>query len=256
MPSKTLEKANIVTRQVETALTSHVQPSADEIDAALRTLERAPYQLSAQIEAIRASLIASYGRYESADDVVVTEVGEDEVIRLTRDSQRDELKSKVSSLANAVAVSYGRPAVKLLGLEGTIPGQPDRLITMAKQFLIKTQRGVPDLGAPKESWAVPNVAVARTEIDETVGRLEGTLQQVSREARESQIARNNRDKAGTQWYLELRFALDLARAVLRRAGRDELADKVLPSRQEVERLEPVVASEEPDAPTPPPEGGE
>lgn len=250
MSSKTLENASELTRQVDSAMSKHVTPATQEIDAGRSAAGMEPLAVGGMIELVRTGLGSSFQKYDEAEDFVTTENAEDNEKRQIRDQRRDDLMGSVSSLASAIELCWGRAAVIQLGLAGTTPVSPKPLITMVKGFLAKTKDGIPDLGQPKKTWNVPDLVKARQECEALAGGLTTSIDDLAGDLRETEKARDDRDIAMDRWHRDLRFAADLSRAVLRRAGRDELAKKVLPSAQAIDHLAPTEIVEEPG------EGGE
>lgn len=86
-----------------------------------------------------------------------------------------------------------------------------------------------------------------------VDALETRLGGVSQDQRETQKARSERNEARQRWHATARLAANLARSILEYAGQDALAEKVVPSRRQVDRVDPprTTATAEASAPSAP-----
>ena len=84
---------------------------------------------------------------------------------------------------------------------------------------------------------VPDLGLARDSIRAYRDAYKARLQDYVAEERETQSARSERGASFEAWRSEMRFAVAMGRAILRRAGKQGLAEQILPSERQVERLE-------------------
>ncbi|MEL6179516.1 MAG: hypothetical protein AAFS10_11205, partial [Myxococcota bacterium] len=93
-----------------------------------------------------------------------------------------------------------------------------------------------------------DMASARVRIEALTTTLERTMGAVEAEVRDDQSARLKRDELFEAWEREVRFARDQARAMMVRAGQKELADRLLPTDNQILGVEPIDDPEEDEDP--------
>lgn len=248
MPTKTLENARKLQRQLESGVTGHAIPAAEAIDAQRPKAEK--LALATTLHGTAASCARAFERFLAAERTVVREDAEDRSAREGRDDGAALLRQTLSRLAAAIGATYGRASVETLALSGTTPIVPDQLVTAGRRFLLATDT-LPALPAPRDAWAAIDLAAARATVLAQVEALERALDATAEETRQTQAARQARDEAAEAWKREATLWAALARAALRYDGQHDLASRLLPSAstiRNVEVLDPATL----DNPTPPP----
>jgi len=226
MPTQAIEDAKVRTRALKTALEEHALPLAKAIDAQRQGRQQPGLALEVAVVALIASLPASLTHYEATEGDVARELDEDGVLRTERDTTHAALRQALSQLATAVEAAWGRDVASRLKLTGRTPDRLEAVLTFASGFLGATSP-LPVLPAPHHAWNVPDLAAARAEIAAIFTDLDRGISDVKTDTRQTELARTRRDEAEAAWRQETNVAAELAHAILRYAGRDDLASRIL-----------------------------
>ncbi|MBH24575.1 MAG: hypothetical protein CMH57_09005 [Myxococcales bacterium] len=259
MSSQLKENARKLNRYVLSALDNHVLPTAERLDEELERAQLKPVALKGSIEAVRDNLVTAFDRLNASVDEVTREVGEDQDDRGALKATTERAYKGFSELGRVVEMAYGRSVAQRLKLTGTTPRSPDPLLTRIEGFLSSTV-SPPTLPEPTSSWNIPNLPQARAEFVDLAQQLKTAIEALGGEERETQAARGERDADLVGWQQEAQFATDQARAILKRAGQDYLADRILPTQSQIAEVEdpgepPANPTEDDPAPTPAPAEG-
>ncbi len=248
--NKTLHDAQILTRKVNTALAEHAIPASLALDVQRQLQEKPPYQKDAFLSRVGDSLKGSLITYSDAQELLQREEGEDGDARDERDETAEALRVSTSLTARSIETTFGRKVLIKMSLAGTVPSAADTLNTFVKAFINATSAEDFAPPAPINPHVAFNFAAARAEIVAQHAALQAALTALTTEERQSQQARSDRDVALAAWRQELRFARDEARSILIRAGKDDLAARILPTDRQIDGAEPI----EDDGPAGPGEG--
>lgn len=231
--NKTVRRARVVTRRVTTGLNQHAISAAETIDAQLSAEGQEPLQHTPVLKRQAALLQTRFDAYQRAQEMLDADMGQTTTARTERDKATAELLDLVSQLSAILRTTYGPEVAAQAKLTGSIPRVPETLLSYAREVLSATDDGLV-LPEPTNRFTTPlDMASARAELLVRLQTLEQALDQVTAELRDDQQARAVRNDALEAWNTEVRFARDLAQAVLVRAGRKELADRLLPTDRQI-----------------------
>lgn len=239
MAGETLESVGKFNRVVVSALQIHVVPAARGLDGQWAGDGSAAGSLGSMAQAVEqvARSLESLGeRLRAQDGELARELAESSAARKLKEEAQAEMYDGLSTLARGLENTYGAQVLVGLHLSGPTPVQADALVQRASDFLGAAQT-MPPLPKPLKAWSVFSLDDARADIQASRDLLQGALGKLSNEERETESARSARRTLFDQWRAELRFAVALGRAVLRRAGQASLADKLLPTERQAERLD-------------------
>jgi len=247
MPTKTIENARKLQRQLESGVAAHAIPAAEAFDAHRPDGEK--LALAPVLRAIGESCRRAFEHFAAAEQTVVREDGEDRATRESRDAAAASLRQSLSRIAAAIGATYGPATVESLGLGGITPTVPDQLLTAGGRFLIATDP-LPTLPPARDAWSVIDLAAARSSILGNVEGLRHTMNTAAEETRQTQSARKARDEAEEAWKREATLWATLARAVLRYSGQPDLANRLLPSSTTIRHIEADAPPSDPATDTP------
>ena len=238
MASQTLENARKLTLRVSTANTEHVLPATRELDAQLEQQGLTPLSQEASVAASEGNLKATFAAYEAAELDLAREVGEDSAERQALKATVGRAYRTVVSLAADVQGTYGRETAEDLELTGSTPDSPDPLVSRLKAAIAKlTPEAIAALPPieedGEESWKSINLTNAVAILSRRLTSLEADIATLAEESRQTQLVRSNRDKARKRWQSQMRFNINQARNVLTAAGREDLADRILPTETQI-----------------------
>ncbi len=243
MSSQTVENARKLTNAVSTAYESHLAQASAQIDEERVALGAQPLEFAARLEGAT-TLKNLFEAFEASELALAQEVKEDSQARQLRNKKFEELYQVLSRLGAAVEAVYGRDGVRKIQLAGRTPRAISALDKFAQGFL-RASEPMPDLPVVVQSFGSVDLVGARAAVAEMVPALRAAQVTLERDERETQLARYQRNKLHAAWYLELRYHIDLLRATLRRAGQEELAERILPSERQFNTIEPLELPTEP-----------
>lgn len=230
--NQSLRRARIVTRRVTTGLIKHAAPAADTLDAELTAEGEEPMNQREQMMKLAALTQKRFDAYNEEQSNLDKDEQETTTARGGRDDTATLLKKTLSQTSAAIRATYGARAVKDAKLSGTVPVVPETLLSFAQGFLDATGDDF-TLPEPTNPFATVDLPAARARIDGLRGALSDALDTVTSELRDDQKVRNHRNDRYNTWEREVRFARDQARAILVRAGQKELADRLLPTDNQI-----------------------
>lgn len=251
MTNRLLAHARTLTRSVTTALQVHARTAADDLDAQREAVGARPLQLAVPLEVAQHDIEASLQALSEADFALSRETHEDADAREARDAIFARLFDRVSATSQGIYLLYGAEGLKRLRLHGSTPQTHERLVSFARGFVIASTP-LPPLPTPRHAFQTLHIEAARDAISADTDALDASITALTRETRQTQLLRVDRDKALLAWRRHLTLAIALTRATLVFNGQRELADRVLPTDRQVARNNPEPQPEAPDTPEPAP----
>lgn len=182
-----------------------------------------------------------------ADAENARELGDDRLVRDERDDAAAAVYKTLVDLREVLVACFGKPVLRLFGIEGRTPEDPVVLARAGDAALKQLRLFVPEGGRftflPAE-W-VERLAPA-------VARLQSALTVVARDVRENQLALEKKTKAVEAYDFAFRAVANFLTGLFAAAGREDLAKRVRPSTrrpgQTAELAPNVSGAESSDAP--------
>ncbi|MEO1269154.1 MAG: hypothetical protein AAFX99_13715 [Myxococcota bacterium] len=246
--NKSLRRARVVTRRVTAGLIQHAAPAAETLDAELKAEGEEPLVQAEHMRRLAELTQKRFDRYAQGQSSLGQDERETTEARSARDSASGDLKTTLSQLGSVMRATYGQSSTIQANLSGSVPSVSENLLSFARAFLDATE-GDYTLPEPTNPFATAlDMASARVRIEALTTTLERTMGAVEAEVRDDQSARLKRDELFEAWEREVRFARDQARAMMVRAGQKELADRLLPTDNQILGVEPIDDPEEDEDP--------
>lgn len=228
------------------------QTNADDIVVGIQTLHGAdaidPAATRAEILSRCAFLARTTNEYEADSQVLEQELAEDIRARNQRDQRADLLGEILVSVRGRVREQLGPESLRLYRLDERNPENREGLARYAADVQVLLQQN------PSVLTDVLGSSVTTTDLAGNIGAVlgtyRGTLDDVAREARETERARAIRDRTEQRFRRVLQNVAAIVIAYLRLAGKDELAARIryIPPRPGV-----TPGDDEPDLELPDPE---
>lgn len=228
------------------------QANADDIVVGIQTLHGAdaidPVATRAEILARCTFLARTTNEYEAASQVLGQELAEGLLARNQRDQKADLLGEILVSVRGRVRDHLGLESQRLYRLDERNPENREGLARYAADVQLLLQQN------PRVLTDVLGSSVTTTDLAGNIGAALSTyrsaLDDVAREARETERARALRDRTAQRFRRVLQNVAAIIIAYLRLAGKDELAARI---RLTPSRSGAAPDEDEPDLELPDPE---
>lgn len=236
------------------SLTSSVDQNAEEVAEPLERLlfpEGPPPHLTvlAFVHALAAAAAREYTTLAQAEVELVKELADDPPVRDERDDARANVRVTLQRARGAMTAGYGEQTAALVGLDGELPDNADRLAQLARAAADRVESAY--LGEPL--MAIDRAAVA-AQLRAASARIGRSLADVKREEREAQHARGRRDEADARARRTYSGLADAFAGFAHAVGRTDIATRVRPTARRRAGLpeEGDIVLTDPTEPTPEP----
>lgn len=212
-------------KAVVASATTHAGAIAAE--AAKFITDRSPEEIEAAISAWASYLSRATTTLSEAEDHYVAEQADDVPIRDARDLAAAALLALMVFVRGRVEQLFGASGLKRYGMEGETPRYPKALAAHVDSSIKLLREDAQEKTDPM------GAKVSTLEMADSLALLLAPLQThldaLVREARENEAALTARDRATTLWQRAYRSAGMALVGYYRAAGRDDLADRILPT---------------------------
>lgn len=225
MASKLTAQRAAVIRSLTSSVRQHGDPIAASLEQRLFPDGVPPgLTLAMVIAALAAAAEREYGRLAMVDVALAKELTDDAQYRDERDDSVADLRVVVQRSRDAMSAGFGKAAISKVGLEGRQPDVPDQLVQLARAAADLVESA--ELGAP----ALPtDRAAVAAQLRAGADRVDRSLGDVSREEREAQTLRNERDRIDLEVRRVYGGFADAFAGFASAVGLDEIANRVRPT---------------------------
>lgn len=175
---------------------------------------------------MQAELERRSAKYRSADQAHLGELGDDSAPRSRRDAAERVLRGTLIAASEIVRGNFGPEYSRLVGLEAPLAERPDLLVSQARHVVSQIGKHAPT-GTPRVRGV--NVADVASGVEADAAPLATALTEVTREEREAQATLSARTEAEAEWSRGYGAVGALFAAFATLAGKDDLADRVMPT---------------------------
>ena len=168
---------------------------------------------------------------QQADSAHEAEISDDAQPRAERDEAEGELRETTVEFRNAITAKYGDVGLRTMGVYEPPPRGAPELAKYARSLhvaLVDASRTL--TGSARRGLQVDRAAMA-TELLPPVERLEAALRKVTQEASELHLTQTAKDRAMEENDLAFMGVANAVEGLLTLAGREDLAERVRPSRR-------------------------
>jgi hypothetical protein len=192
-------------------------------------------------------LARSTDEHRANSEACGQELAEDILAREDRDGKGVQLRDVVVAVRGEARECFGPEILRIYRLDEPIPESREGLARYAGAVVTLLEQN-PHAGASVLGKPVTTTDLA-TPVTTALGTYRGALDNVAREARETELARVRRDESEARFRRVLHNVAAILVGYLRLAGLDELADRVRPARVRAASVAaPQLPDAEPDAP--------
>lgn len=219
-----------ITRTIVSTVKVNKQPLSKQLEVLLFGGAPPPALTMEQVvDAFVNVLQCDYDAVEICDQEVATERSQDKQKRAQRDGYVTRVRQRVLSLRGAVDADYGPAAVSGLGLAGELPESPDQLVTHTRNVLKQVADSL-DTYEPILPDIAPADLTPRIEgITRDLALLEGVIEALGNDLRETQAAQDARNKANARWSKHYGPVASIVENLFRLAEMQAHADRVRPT---------------------------
>jgi hypothetical protein len=212
---------------------SSIEVHGAEISADLTKIlfpDGAPKHLTVQafINALHGALAASVEELRAADIAHAQELADDDAPRAARDAAIVQLRDQLIGLRGTLSSVYGVAILKVYGLSGETPEDPNMLLHRAENAasLLGSR---PLAEKPKQDGVTVDIKKLGAALRAKAKKLKDALDAVKREEREGQLTRSRRDQAAAGVSSRYQGVADAMTGLYALTGRADLAEIVRPT---------------------------
>lgn len=212
---------------------SSIEVHGPEVAEKLTTIlfpEGAPANLTVEgfLQALHGALARSVDEMRTADIAHARELADDDAPRAARDQAVADTREQVISARGTLSSVYGESILGAYGLAGETPTSAELLVQAALNTA-SLLRSRPITEKPRQPGVTLDRVALAGGIEEPAKRLDGALDDVRREERESQLSQTQRNGAVDRWSPRYQGVADAVTGVYEVVERKDLADLVRPT---------------------------
>ena len=249
MPSKQVTDKEKSARAVASAADTHAAQAASALEPLL-----SPYLKSGEKLPDIALLCALISRRVTdkaqamveADRKHETELGDDKAPRDARDGFSEKLGTVIADLRDGLAAGYGAVAVRLFGLDGTLPTDPSVVATLGASVIDRIESGEVKLPAPRRKGLVLDLAAFAEDLRAHLLPLQKALADVAHEEKEANASLHAKQTTVSESDETFTTGARVLSATFSMAGLKDIARKVRPSRRRPGRTVEPIEDEPPE----------
>ncbi len=181
------------------------------------------------VQAVVATLEASYEALELHDQEVASEVAQDRQKRARRDEIGSRLRKRLILLRTLIESDYGPAAARHLGLSGVTPDPPDQLVNFAQNVLHRLNDGLGDFEPLLPEITPQDITPRVAAIAQDLASLTAAIAAVDQDVRETQRSQDQRNQALARWTQNYAPIAGIIENLYRLARMPDHAERVRPT---------------------------